>query len=72
MISDTTWCRCNYFQVQVELKLPIVDGALRCGYKTIEFDIEKVYKHLVDQGWVEGDESGVGEVMRFSVLSLQL
>ena len=42
--------------------MPIVDGALWCGYKTVEFDIEKVYKHLVDRGWVEGDESDVGEV----------
>ena len=41
-------------KLTTQLDLPIKEGALRDGYATVEFDIERVYKHLIERRWVEG------------------
>ena len=47
--SQKTW----FNKLTTQLDLPIYEGALHGGYKTVEFDIGAIYKLLIERQWVD-------------------
>jgi hypothetical protein len=56
-VSQKKW----FNQLTTRLDLPISIGPMRDGYPTVEFDIEKLYKHLIHRRWIGGNDSDLNK-----------
>ena len=57
-MEESTASQKKWFnKLTTQLDLPICEGALHGGYKTVEFDIGAIYRVLIERQWV--DKRGV-------------